>query len=143
MTYTRVTPTTYDIPIEPAVLSVYLKAPTDGTVADQAVYIPWKNCKLMFAYIVTTVAEGNKGAVEVDLELNAASGTEIFSLQVAQNAAIGDIDETTLDGYTTESAARNLNSDASDRDAINVEVDGANTTTWEGNLFMYFERDHI
>jgi len=139
MTYTRITPTTTQIPLEPAVLSVHLTVPTGGTAGDVPVYVPWKNCKLAYAYVVTTVAEGDKGAVEIDLELNAASGTEIMTITVAKNASIGDIDEAT---FSTQSAGENLHSDVSDRDAINVEVDGAATSTWQGTLFMYFEPNY-
>lgn len=137
MTYTRIMPVSMKIPVEPAVLSVDLVVPTGGSAGDVPVYVPWKNCKLVYAYVVTTVAEGNKGTVEIDLELNAASGTEIMSIQVAQNAAIGDLDEATT--WTSEAAAKDLSSNNADRDVVNVEVDGTATSTWQGTLFMYFE----
>jgi hypothetical protein len=138
MTYTRIMPVSSRLPLEPAVLSVDLVVPTGGTAGDVPVYIPWSQpCKLQYAYVVTTVAEGNKGTVEIDLELNTASGTEIMSIQVAQNAAIGDIDEATT--WTDEDAAKNLSADNADRDIVNVEVDGTATSTWQGTLFMYFE----
>ena len=136
MTYTRIVEPTTKIPLEPAVLSVDLTAATDGSASDVPVYVPWKNCKLAYAYVVTTVAEADKGAVGIDLELNAASGTAIGTITVAQNALVGDVDE--LSSFTSESAGENLHSNVSTRDAINVEVDGANTTTWAGTLFMYF-----
>jgi len=136
MTYTRIVEPTTRIPLEPSVISVDLTAATDGSASDVAVYVPWKNCKLAYAYVVTTVAEGNKGAVGIDLELNAASGTAIGTITVAQNASVGDIDE--LSSFTYEYAGENLHSNVSDRDAINIEVDGENTTTWVGTLFLYF-----
>ena len=135
MTYTRIAPTTTQLPLEPAVLSIQLAALAAGTATDTPVYIPWKNCKLAYAYTVTTTAEGDKGAVTCKLELNAASGTEIGTVTIAKNAAVGDIDEIV---FATESAGEDLHFDVSDRDAINIETDGVATTTWQGTLFMYF-----
>ena len=135
MTYTRIAPTTTQLPLEPAVLSIQLAALAAGTATDTPVYIPWKNCKLAYAYTVTTTAEGDKGAVTCKLELNAASGTEIGTITIAKNAAVGDIDEIV---FATESAGEDLHFDVSDRDAINIETDGVATTTWQGTLFMYF-----
>lgn len=124
------------IPAEPAVLAVALTAPSNAT-ADVLVYVPWKECNLVYAYTVTTVAEGNVAAVEIDIELNAASGTEIMTITVAQNAAIGDIDEAT---FTTETAGRALDRGNTARDAVNIEIAGGTSNTWQGMLYMYFER---
>jgi len=135
MTYTRIAPPTIDLPLEPAVLSIHLAALSAGTATDTAVYIPWKNCKLAYAYTVTTTAEGDKGAVTCKLELDAAGGSEIGTVTIAKNAAVGDIDEIV---FATEAYGENLHSDVSNRDAINIETDGVSTTTWQGMLFMYF-----
>jgi hypothetical protein len=118
-------------------LAVHLVAPNNAT-GDIPVYVPWDSCKLVYAYTVTTVAEGNQGAVEIDLELDAASGSEIMSITVAQNAAIGDLDEATT--YTTEAASENLGRKDTSRDAVNIEITGAASTAWQGMLYMYFER---
>ena len=75
--------------------------------------------------------------MEIDLELNAAGGTEIMTITVAQNAAIGDVDEAS---YTTESASENLDRTDTAKDAINIEIAGSASTTWQGMLYMYFER---
>ena len=124
------------IPVEPAVLAVHLVAPSNAT-GDVLVYIPWDSCRLVYAYTVTTVAEANVAAVEIDLELNAASGTEIMSITVAQAAAIGDIDEATV---ITAAAQENLGRKDTSRDAINIEIAGGTSTLWQGMLYMYFER---
>ena len=75
MTYTPTRTETMPIPVEPAVLSVHLDG--GGGVVDVPVYIPWKHCKLVYAYTVTTVGEGNNAAVALDFELNAAGGTRM------------------------------------------------------------------
>jgi hypothetical protein len=136
MAYTRIVEPTTKIPLEPAVLTVDLTAGTDGGALDNLVYVPWKNCKLAYAYVITTVAEADKGTVAVKLELNAASGTVIGTITVLKNAGVGDVAE--LSAFTYEYAGENLHSDVTLRDAINIETDGANTTTWAGTLFMYF-----
>jgi hypothetical protein len=135
MVYTPNRRETMPIPAEPAVICVHLKAP--ASEGNMPIYVPWKHCQLSFAYTVTTVAEGNDAAVEIDLELNTAGGTEMMSITVAQNAAIGDIDEATV---SNQAACEDLSSDDTARDAVNVEYSGTNTTgQWEGMLFMYFE----
>lgn len=135
MTYSPTRTETLPIPVEPAVLAISLKAPSNAT-ADVPVYIPWKHCKLVYAYTVTTVAEGNVGAVNIDLELNAASGSAMGEIDVAQNAAIGDIDEMTITGAD---ACENLSSDDTARDAVNIEIAGGTSNTWVGMLYLYFE----
>jgi len=123
------------IPVEPAILPVYIKGLQNATV-DFTIYVPWKNCKLVYAYTQTCVAEGNHGAGAVHLELDAASGTEIGQITIAQNAAVGDIDEMV---FTSTAAGKNLSADNSSRDAINLEVALAASSAWEGMLYMYFE----
>jgi hypothetical protein len=127
------------VPCEPSILPIHLRA-VGGSTLDLAVYVPWENCCLAYAYVVTTVAEGNKGTVEIDLELDAASGTEIMSIQVAKNAAVGDIAEASFTlGATGEKAGRNLNAEIAARDAVNIECASTAATTWRGMLYMYFE----
>ena len=136
MTYSPEKRDSMPIPVEPAHLDAYLKVTSAET--NRIVYIPWKGpVKLVYAYVVTETAEGNTAAVEIDLELNAAGGTEIMTITVAQNAAVGDVDEAT---YTSESAAKGLSRDNTSKDAINIEV-GANAgAAWTGTLRMYFEK---
>jgi len=138
MAYTKVRRKTMPIPVEPAVLAVHLISPA-GTTVDIPVYIPWESCKLTYAYTVTTVAEGNDAAVGIDLELDAASGTAIGTVTVAQNASVGDLDEIVF-AATPSAAGENLSALISGRDQINLEVTGDNTTaTWQGMLYLYFE----
>ena len=138
MTYTPNVEDTMPVPVEPAVLGVHLIGPQTATT-DVLVYIPWKHCRLAYAYTVTTVAEGNVNAVNIDLELNSnAAGQNAMEIDVAQNAAVGDIDEATI---ITAADCKNLNRDDTSRDAINIELTSAGNTSWQGMLYMYFERD--
>ena len=134
MTYTPVREKTMPIPVEPAVLSVHLDG--GAGVVDVPVYIPWKHCQLVYAYTVTTVGEGNNAAVYLDFELNAAGGTRMGDIDIAQNAAVGDIDEFVI---YDQDACENLSSDDPARDAINIELTDNASSTWQGMLFMYFE----
>jgi hypothetical protein len=135
MTYSKIRRKTMPIPVEPAVLGVAL-VQVNGTV-DVPVYIPWESCRLVYAYTVTTVAEGNDAAVGIDLELNAASGSAIGTITVTQNAAVGDLHEI---GTITEANAENLSALDSARDAINAEITGTvSGGTWQGMLYLYFE----
>jgi hypothetical protein len=81
MTYTPLMQNKMPLPVEPAVLSCHLVNSTAAT--DVPVYVPWKRCKLVYAYTVVTEAIDATGAMEIDLELNAAGGTEFASISVA------------------------------------------------------------
>jgi len=118
-------------------MSVHILGPDTGT-KDIPIYVPWKNCSLVYAYTVTTVAEGNVNAVGIDLELNAASGSAIGTITVTKNAAVGDVHEV---GTITRANAIALDRGDTSRDAVNIEITSAGTTAWQGTLFMYFERD--
>ena len=134
MTYTATRRETMPIPVEPAVLSIHLDG--GAGVVDVPVYIPWKHCQLVHAYTVTTVGEGDNAVAAIDLELNAAGGTAMGTIDIARNAAVGDIDEMVIE---TQSACENLSSDNAARDAINLEVTDNASSTWQGMLFLYFE----
>lgn len=135
MTYSPEKRDSMPIPVEPAVLPVHLVS-ISGTY-DVPVYIPWKGpLKLVYAYIVTTTAEGDNGNVEVDLELDAAGGTEIMTITVARDASAGDLDEAS---YSSEATASGLSRDNSSKDQINIEVTGS-AAVWTGMLYMYFEK---
>jgi hypothetical protein len=136
MTYTKKSRHEMRDPCEPAVLHVHLVADTGGAEVNLPVYVPWEKCRLAYAYTVTTVAEGDKGDVDILLELDAADATAIMGITVLKNAAVGDIDEAT---FSAEASGLNLGADISARDAINISVDSVNTTTWQGSLYMYFE----
>jgi hypothetical protein len=137
MVYTAYTQNTLPVPAEPGVLSIHVVSPS-STNDDRAVSIPWKNCTLTYAYTVTTIAEDGTNAVYLDLELNAASGSAMGTITVAQSAPVGDIDEI---GTLTRANCIALDRDDAARDAINIEATSAGANTWEGTLFLYFERD--
>jgi hypothetical protein len=99
------------------------------------VYVPWKRCKLVYAYTVVTEAIDATGAMEIDLELNAAGGTEFASISVAGSSAVGDIDEATIASYP------HFDRDDASYDAVNVEIDGSAAAAGSVMLYMYFESD--
>ena len=138
MTYSAKLGNTMPIPVEPAVLSVYVA--NSAAETNMPVYIPWKNCRLVYAYtVVVGAAIDATGAMEIDLELNAAGGTEMMSIQVAASSAVGTIDEASV---SNASACKNLSRDDASRDAINVEVDGSASAAGAVMLYMYFESEN-
>jgi hypothetical protein len=124
------------IPVEPAVLSLYVGNSSAET--NTVVYVPWKNCQLSYAYTaVVTACTATSAVTSIDLELNAAGGTEMMSIEVGSGTqAVGVIDEATI---TDQSACENLNSDDAARDAVVVEVDGPTDANGAFMLYMYFE----
>jgi hypothetical protein len=135
MTYTRKLPNTSPLPVDPGVLCVHV--PNSASETNMPIYVPWKRCQLSHAYSVVSEAIDTAGAMEIDLELNAAGGTEMMSISVAANSSVGDIDEATV---SSASACKGLSYDDSSYDAVNVEVDGGGGTG-SVNLFLYFESD--
>ena len=134
MTYTASYSPSLPIPGEPAVLGPITCARA-ALETNIAVYVPWKNCKLVHAYAVTKVAVASAN-YEIDLELNAAAGTEIMTITVATSgSAIGTIAEATFSDAT---AGYDLDRDNADRDAINIEI-GGNAGAGTVDIFMYFE----
>lgn len=138
MSYTAGTENTMSIPIEPAVLSCYV--PNSAAETNIVVNIPWKECRLAYAYAVCLTAVDTAGAMEIDLELNAASGTEMMSISMAAAAAAGDQAEGTI---TTPAACKSLDRTDGDRDAICIEVDGSAGATGAVMLYMYFEGEFL
>ena len=138
MTYTANLSNSMPIPCEPGVLSVYV--PNTAAETNILVYVPWKQCRLAYAYTVCVTAIDATGAMEIDLELNAAAGTEMMTISVAASSAVGDIDEATV---STATACVDLDRDDSARDAINIEVDGSAAAAGAVMLFMYFEKTPV
>lgn len=132
MAYTRKREPGCPLPVEPQVLAVSLI--NSAAAADYPIYVPWKNVELTYAYSVVTSAIDNTGSVSVKFELNAASGTSLGTMTVAQNASAG-----TLADWTAGTASH-LSSDNTSIDAVNIEVDGSATGTGEFTIFMYFEK---
>ena len=139
MTYTRrgskepATP----VPSDPGILPVHLISVAGGAEINVPVDVPWDGCRLAHAYIVCVEAADTLAAVEIDLELDTAGGTEIMTL--TQAAATADTVGTKTDGtFTDESAGRHLDSS----NTIMCELAGGSSATagaW--NLYLYFEPD--
>ena len=134
MVYTANLNNSLPTPTEPGVLSVYL-ANSAGT-SDVVVYVPWKDCRLAYAYTACVATVDTAAAMAIDLELNAAGGTAIGTITIAASSAIGDLDE--LTGLDAVAAAKNLDREDASVDAINCEVTGTNATG-AAMLFLYFE----
>jgi len=122
------------IPVEPAVISLLINNSASET--NLPVYVPWKRCKLSYIYGIVTTVIDNTADLEIDFELNAASGTEMMTMTVTKNSAVGTVFEATV---SNADACKNLSSDNTSRDAVNVEVDGSSTGTGQMMLYMYFE----
>ena len=136
MVFTATKTKTLPVPAEPGVLSCYVANSSAET--NTLVYVPWENCKLSYAYIVCVSAcSATTAATEIDLELNAAGGTEMMSITVAAGAtAVGTIDEATV---SSQDACENLSASVAARDAINIEMDGPTDASGAWMLYMYFE----
>lgn len=118
------------------VLPAYIPRQPGTSETNTLVPIPWENVRLVKAVACVAVAV-NAVAWEIDLELNAAAGTEMMSISVAKSAAVGAIYESTT---TTESACQNLSAAIATRDAICVEQEAASgTPTGAVNLYFIFE----
>lgn len=137
MTYTASKLGSMPIPVEPSVLGPFRVA-NAATATDMTVYVPWKNCRLVYAVAYVTTAIDTVGAMEIDLELNAASGDEMMSLSVTAGSAFASIIEGTV---STAAACKNLDRDDATRYAVNIEVDGSTTGSGAVDLLMYFESE--
>jgi hypothetical protein len=118
----------------PGVLPVVLN--NSAATTDVLLDIPWKNCRLAHAMAVVTTAIDAAGSMVVDIELNAAGGGDIMSLEATASAAIGTQYNATFDDATKGDA---LDRDNADRDKLNIEVNGSTTGTGQLMLYMFFE----
>jgi len=116
-------------------ITAHIRNIVSGAV-DTLVPIPWENVRLVKIVGAVTEVIDNVGDWELDFELNAASGTEMMTMTVTKNSAVGTVWEATV---STESACQNLSAAIAARDAINIESDGAATPTGAMNLYFYFE----
>ena len=135
MVYTATRSEAMPLPVEPSVLSVYV--PNSAAETNIVVYVPWKRCKLSYAYTTVVTAIDATGDMEIDLELNAAGGTEMMTITVAASSAVGTLDEGTV---SSQAACEDLSSDNASRDAVVVEVDGSAAAAGAVMLYLYFER---
>jgi hypothetical protein len=129
--YMKSTPLDCDV----KVLSAHVRNIVSAEV-NIPVPVPWENVRLVKAVAVITEVVDNVGAWEIDLELNAAGGTEMMSISITKNSAVGAIFEATT---TTESACQGLTAAIATVDAVVIESDGSATPTGAANIFMYFE----
>ena len=134
MTYTASKFDSIPIPVQPAVLSVYV--PNTAAETNISVYIPWRNCRLAYAYAVNVTAIDNTGTSKIDIELNAAAGGDMMTIALAQNGPVGTVTEATV---VTQANCENLSREDTGRDAVNIEIDGSSTGTGAVMLYMYFE----
>jgi hypothetical protein len=132
MAYTREKPAACPIPADPGVVSLLINSPAVGSSAPVSTIleVPWDNVKLVYAYTVVTTLCGSQGDIEIDLD-NAA-GTEMATITVAADAAVGVVDEATISSHA---AADDLN----DSDTVTVAVFDASSMTGQVMLYMYFE----
>lgn len=130
MTYTPRVEKTQSIPIEPAVLSLYIPNITDS--GDLEFEIPFDGCRLAHAatYVIQAL-DGNSDVV-LTLELNGAGGTEMGVITVDTAAGIGDKDEMVI---SSEDACNALGRS----DTINVQVEGDGAALGAVQLLLYFE----
>lgn len=134
MSYTATSLNSQIHPCEPSFLSCYL--PNSAAETNTVVNIPWKHCRLVAAYVVVITIIDNTADCEIDLELDAASGTEMMSITVTKNSAVGTQFDATI---SSDAACRNLGRQDDGRDAVCIELDGSSTGTGAVMLYMYFE----
>ena len=133
MVYTPTYYGTYPIPLEPAVLSCFIQ--NTSAESNLAVYVPWEYCQMDYCYEVQLVAnQAGSSSGTLDLELDAAAGTELYTMTIASSAAVGTIVEGTL---TTVAPTKNLGRHDTARDAVNIEVISSNAAG-AMMLYMYF-----
>jgi hypothetical protein len=119
---------------EPGILQLYIANTSDEK--NYLMDIPWKNCRLASAYTTCVTAFDSCGAMELDIELNAAAGTEMMTLQVSAGTSIGVQDYATV---SSAAACNALDRDDASRDKINIEVDGSASAVGAVMLTMLFE----
>lgn len=122
------------LPVEPAVLSVYV--PNSTAETNILVPVPWHQVQLSHAETNVVTAIDATGAMEIDLELNASGGTEMMTITVAASSAVGTIDTATV---TSRSACEGLSYDDTSKDYICIEVDGSASAAGAVMLYLYFE----
>ena len=71
--------------LEPGVVGP-IRCTRENANVDMPVYIPWKNCRLAYAYSICTTVPATNDFV-LDLELNTAGGGAMMTITVAQSGA--------------------------------------------------------
>lgn len=98
---------------------------------NMAVKVPWDDVELVYAYMYNTVAIDATGTATIDLELNAAGGTQLATATLAKSGAIGTVTELTMDP-----TAR---TPLSNKSSINIEIDGSASAAGACMIYLYFE----
>ena len=128
MAYSRRMDVTRPGPGDPGVLWVYMQ--NSAAETNCTVKVPWDDVELVYAYTYVATAIDATGDCEIDLELNAAGGTELGTITIAASGAVGTIDEATM------SAAR---APLGNGNSINVEMDGSASAAGAVMVYLYFE----
>jgi len=141
MAYSRTQRPRCKIPGDPGVVCAYVPITTGATSV--AVYVPWDNVKLVYAYttyvsgdIVGSALDG--GDCTITLTKSAAAAALGTITIASSGSAVGDVDEATFELYPD---ARNFTA----ADYITVGVDGHADTSAAilpgFNIYFYFEPD--
>ena len=129
MAYVRQMLPTRPGPGDPGVLWVYLQ--NSAAETNCTVKVPWDNVELVYGYTYVATAIDATANCEIDLELNAAGGTELGTATIAKSAAVGTVGDITID-TSNKTPLGNGN-------AINVEVDGSASAAGAVMVYLYFE----
>ena len=139
MAYSAEKYNTCQVPCEPAVIGPIRVTRSTGDL-EYPVKIPWKHCRLVYAYAMCTTVVATAD-FEIDIELNAAGGTEMMSITLPTAAsAVGGVAEATV---TTPAACENLDRDDTDRQKINIEVNLHASAAAAADVWMFFESANI
>lgn len=131
MAYTAgINPST-GLPLEPAVIRAFVNAST----TELLVPIPWQHVRLAHAEACFDVAEDNSGTGTIDIELDAAGGTTLMSIAVAQQQASGSTVDATV---SDQSACEDIGAHATSCDYLNLEVAG-DAASYTCNVYLMFE----
>ena len=132
MAYTPKRGNSMPVPVEPAVIPVYVKA-ADTEIL---ISIPWTNCQLVHMEGCFKTAEATDVGT-IDAELNAAGGTVMMSLAVSATQTAGSVAEATV---SDAAAMKRLDRSSDDRGAINLAMAGS-AADYDCIIYMYFERN--
>lgn len=139
MTYTAQKYNTQRAPCEPAVLGPIRVGPRSSSNTDIAVYIPWKHCRLVYAYAMIAVIPTTADQV-IDIELNAKSGTVMGSITITESgSAVGDV----VDAVLVPEACNNLDRDDTTKQMINLEIVAHTSGVGTADVYLYFESENM
>jgi len=140
MAYTREKIQACPTPCDPGVLTFLANAVPSGSTSDSIIKVPWNNCKLVYGYTMVTTAVSSKAVFKVDLELTAASGTQLATCTQSKSAAVGTVVDFTM-GTVGASSVTESSFLFDDGGLINIEVNGGSSASIAGQalVYMFFE----